>query len=417
MRAVWVLIVVSLLFFVGCGKEESKGSAEKTLLFWHAMSDQKATALREIVEEYNRSNPKMKVKAEFIGDYDVIYRKTMTALSAKRPPDLAMAYENMVAEYMKYDAVADLTKYFKAEGENDIYPTFMMSNRYPAFGDKLLSMPMTKSVLVLYYNADMLKEIGKDKPPVTWEEFIADCRAIKTKKNISPLALSRDASTFDGLVFSLGGEVYDSKTRKALFDQSPTIQSLKLLGDLFREGLAHEIAYRTYDDRNDFASGRAAFFIRSSTSRPYVMEFVKNKFKWGMVVIPHGKDNSPRTILFGANVCVFKSTPEREKAAGDFMWFFGSKDITAKWATRTGYLPVRKSSLEVPELKTFLQQHPANRQTVDVIEYAYPEPSVRGWQEVRTVIERTMSDVIAKRKTPEQAAKDLQKESQAIIDQ
>jgi len=419
MKTTAVSVCLGLLIIAGCGKPEStttqpSASAPTNIIFWHAMSDQKAEALREIIDRYNRSNPPMTVKEEFVGNYDDLHKKNMAALMAKRSPDLTMAYESMVAEYMKYQAVADLTPYLEQQAKTtdilqDIYPTFLHSNRYPAFGNKLLSMPFTKSILMQYYNLDMLKEIGKDTPPATWDEFLADCRAIKAKKGISPLAFSRDASTFDGLVFSFGGEVYDPKTNSPLFNQPPTIQSLALIRTLFDEGLAHEIAYNTFDDRTDFAEARSAFFIRSSTSRPYVQAFIKDKFRWGMSVIPQGGEkHSPRTVLFGANVCVFKSTDARQRAAWKFIEYFLSKDVTALWATRTGYLPVRKSALSVPMLKEFLQKHPTNQQTVEAIPYANPEPSVKGWQAVRTEIERAISNVIAKRQTPEQAAQSLQ---------
>jgi multiple sugar transport system substrate-binding protein len=403
----------------GCSKD--RPAAEKPLVFWHSQSDKKADALREIIRDYNATNPPLQVCEEFVGDYDTLYRKTMTALLAKQPPDLAQAYESMVAEYMKYQAVTDLAGYLDNEAKTsdiltDLYPEFVESNRYPAFGNQTLTMPFTKSILMLYYNTEMLKEIGRDQPPATWKDFLAVCRQLKQKKGIVPLAFARDASSFDGLVYSFGGEVYDPATRQPLLDKPGSIAALTLLDDLFRNNLAREIAYGTYDDRNDFVQKRAAFFIRSSTSRPYVNALIKDKFRWSMAVIPHAEEvKTPRTVLFGANICVFKSTPARQLAAWKFINYFLSKDITAKWASRTGYLPVRKSALQVSALKKMLAAHPANRQTLDAIPFARPEPSVRGWQEIRSLVEKAMSEVIGKRQTPSQAGAWLQKEARRAL--
>jgi multiple sugar transport system substrate-binding protein len=417
-KMVLVLTVV-IAVMTGCSKKQS--DVETPLIFWHSQSDQKAKALREIIDAYNATNPPLKVQEEFVGDYDTTYRKTLTALMAKQPPDLAQAYESMVSEYMKYQAVADLAPYLDAEAKTsdilkDIYPEFIEGNRYPAFGNQLLSMPFTKSILMLYYNMDMLKEIGRDRPPVTWEDFLTVCRQIKQKKGFTPVAFSRDASTFDALVYSFGGQVYDPANKQPLFDSPPALDAFGLLRELFLNNLAREIAYGTYDDRNDFVQKRVAFFIRSSTSRPYVHSLVKNQFHWGMTVIPHAqKLPTPRTVLFGANICVFKTTPARQLAAWKFIHYFLSRDVTAKWAIRTGYLPVRKSALEVPALKKMLAEHPANRQTIDAIPFAFPEPSVRGWQETRSLVEKAMSEVIAKRQTPSQAAAGLQKEARRVL--
>jgi ABC-type glycerol-3-phosphate transport system substrate-binding protein len=420
MKKIFLTILMLSTMIGGCGKDKV-AQEQQELVFWHVMSDQKGTALREIIDDYNATNPKMKIRAEYVGDYDTLYRKTMAALLAKRPPDLAMAYSNMVTEYMKYQAVTDLGPYLAAEPKQDIddfYPVFLEDSRFAAFDNKLLSMPFTKSILLFYYNVDMLKEVGFNTPPATWDEFIKICKAIKAKRNISPLAFARDASTFDGLVFSFDGEVYDSKTKKPLFDQPATLQALTLLRDLFEQGLAHETAYGTYDDRNDFVSEQAAFFIRSSTSRPYVKELVGKKFNWNATVLPHGKDmKQPKTVLFGPNLCVFKKDSEREQAAWNFVRYFTSPKVSAKWTLKSGYLPVRKSALKEPMVQAFLDEHPANRETINVIPWASPEPSVRGWQEVRSLLDKIAGQVISKNQTPEQAAKDLQDQASEILKQ
>lgn len=416
---IWVVLLGVVL--VGCGRQQPEAERTSPLVLWHAMSDKKAVALRQIVQEYNATHPAIPVQEVVIGDYDGLFKKTISALLAKRPPDLVTAYESMVSEFMRYRELVDFAPYVnesaKADGlREDIYPSLLESNRYPAFGGKTLSMPFTKSILMFYYNLDMLREVGRDKPPATWEELIAACRAIQAKRKISPLALARDASTIDALVYSFGGDVYDPKTRKPLFDQPAAVQMLTLIRDLFGPGLAHEVAYGTFDDRNDFAQKRAAFFIRSSTSRPYVAEMVGNAFRWNMTVLPRAAAvKEPRTVLFGANICVFKSNSARERAAWQFISYFLSKDVTAKWATQTGYLPVRKSALETPVLKEFLQKHPANIRAIEAIPFARSEPSVRGWQEVRPALEKAVGNVIAKQQTPEQAARWLQGEAVRIL--
>jgi ABC-type glycerol-3-phosphate transport system substrate-binding protein len=416
MKNILLTILMLALTIGGCGKDQSAQPQIDELVFWQVMSDQKGKALQEIVDAYNATNPPIKIRSEFVGDYDTLYRKTMAALLAKRPPDLAMAYSNMVSEYMKYDSVVDLTPYLAAEPKqnvDDYFPAFLEDCRFAAFDNKLLSMPFTKSILLMYYNIDMLKEVGVNAPPATWDEFISVCKAIKAKRGIVPLAFARDASTIDGLIFSFGGQVYDPKTAKPLFDNAATLGMLTLLHDLFDQGLAHETAYNTYDDRNDFVSQNAAFFIRSSTSRPYVKQLVGDKFHWNVAVIPHDKNiKTPQTVLFGPNLCIFKKDPAREKAAWAFVRYFTSPEASAKWTLKSGYLPVRKSALNQPIIKTFLSDHPSNGQTVDIIPFAHSEPSVQGWQEVRTQLEKTAAQVITKNQTPEEAAKDLQ--TQAI---
>jgi len=409
-----------VLCVAGCRNREA-AAKEDVLVFWHTQSDRNAAALREIIEAYNASGPAMAVREEYVGDYDTLYKKTITALAARRPPDLAVAYESMVADYMKYDAVSDLGGYLQddlsAEDRADIYQPFVDSNRFAQFGGKLLSMPFTKSVLMLYYNRDMLRQVGRSEPPATWEEFVAACEALKAKLNLTPYAFSRDPSTFDGLVFSFGGEVFDSRTRTPLFDGPATVSAFGLIDAVFEKGLAYEVAYGSYDDRADFGNGRAAFFIRSSNSYPYADEMIQGKFDWDVAVIPHGAEAAPATVLFGANICVFKSDERRQKAAWDFIGYFISRDVTARWAAATGYLPIRQSALEASPLREFLAEKPAKRHTIEAIPYAKAEPNVQGWQEVRDAMDRITAEVINQRLTAQDAAVELQAAARKMLSQ
>jgi len=87
--------------------------------------------------------------------------------------------------------------------------------------------------------------------------------------------------------------------------------------------------------------------------------------------------------MFGANICILKSTPEREQQAWEFIKYFSTTATTVRWAMATGYLPVRKSAAEDPQLKAFFAAAPQNRSAFDLLPYAHPEPNAACWQGVR----------------------------------
>jgi multiple sugar transport system substrate-binding protein len=126
-----------------------------------------------------------------------------------------------------------------------------------------------------------------------------------------------------------------------------------------------------------------------------------------VAIIPHAEGQKPVTVLFGANICMFKSTPERQKAAWEFIKYFCSPEVTALWATKTGYLPVRSSATETDVMKAFFEAKPQNRRAIDALPFARPEPNVAGIQTVRTLVDKAESDVVYRVKTPEEAAKAL----------
>jgi multiple sugar transport system substrate-binding protein len=404
-----------------------RAGAGEELVFWHTQAQANARLLHEIVDDYNAANPPMPVSLRYVGGYTELFRKVRaTVATNKRPPDLVVAYESMVAEYIELGAAVALDPYIEdaevglsKESLADIFPSILTGNRYPSYGNKYYTFPFTKSVLMMYYNRDLLREAGYDgSPPKTWEEFHTMCLAMK-KLGKEGYALSVDASTVDGMVMSFGGQVLDPLRKEALFDRPPAVATFRLLHNMARTGACYQIDRRSYGDRKDFAGQLCAFLIRSSTTRPYLERDIEGRFDWDMTIIPQGTlekaKQDPVTVLFGANVAVLRTTPERQRAAWQFVKYFVSRDVTARWSLGTGYLPVRRSAAETDAVKAFFAKSPRNRRAFDALPYARTEPGVSGWQAVRTRIELAESDAVRTHLSPEQIAERLNREANAAL--
>jgi multiple sugar transport system substrate-binding protein len=268
---------------------------------------------------------------------------------------------------------------------------------------------------MLYVNMDMVRKAGFNAPPETWDDFLEQCRAIKKTLGIKPYALSIDASTVDATVFSFGGEVYDAEKKQTVFNSSAGLAAFRLLETLAKEELAHRIDFDSQNDRIRFARGEAAFFIRSSAGRPQASKLVGKSFDWDLAMLPHGKGTKPATVLFGSNVCLFASSPERERETWELTKFLTSTDVTARWAILTGYLPVRKSALQTPVLQKYLAENKQSRAPIEALGVARFEPSVSSWQEMRTMIEKAEADVFDGRVTAEEAVRSLDESSKNLM--
>ena len=94
------------------GRPEVKFGDPVSVTFWHTQTGVNAEALDEMVRKFNATNGKnITLKSEFQGDYTEVYQKIMASIQAGQPPDVAVAYESMVSEYMKANAVVDLEPY------------------------------------------------------------------------------------------------------------------------------------------------------------------------------------------------------------------------------------------------------------------------------------------------------------------
>jgi ABC-type glycerol-3-phosphate transport system substrate-binding protein len=404
----------------GTAAEGTSSGGVLALDFWHTRRQSDQKALEAIVADFNQANPDVKITAQYQGDYPDLFRKVTASIQTKQLPALAVAYESMISEYMAANILVPLDPFLKdkeyglsAASLTDIFPAYLDTNRFPQFDNQLLSFPFTKSNLMLYYNRDLLQKAGFQAPPVTWEELITQCRAIKKQTGKPVWAFDLDPSTFDGIIFSYGGELLSTDRTRTLFDSPAARSAFQLVDRLFREGLAYQV--NPDDLNNEFANGNAAFITRSSTGRPTLERLIEKKFAWDLAILPHGPGVKPVTVMYGANICVFKSTPERERAAWRFIQYFTSTPITARWATQTGYLPVRKSAAEDAAVKKLFADNPRARRAFDALPYARPEPNIAGWQEVRDLISEAVTSIINRQATPEEAARTLKEKADGVI--
>src|SRR5207249_12333492 len=81
------------------------------VLFWHTQTGPLADALNKIIDDFNKKSSGARIKGEFAGNYTQTYQKAMAAIQGGGLPNLAVAYESMVADYMRANAVVALDDY------------------------------------------------------------------------------------------------------------------------------------------------------------------------------------------------------------------------------------------------------------------------------------------------------------------
>ncbi|HRI87752.1 MAG TPA: extracellular solute-binding protein [Candidatus Hydrogenedentes bacterium] len=389
---------------------------------WDRNTLETAKLLDAIAGEYNETKPEeLPIKLEYLGNYGDIFRKVSLSIQARELPATAVGYEPMTSEYVVANAALSLDDYIDdptlgltPEDKQDFYPSVLETNRFPQFGGKMYSFPFCKSVLMMYVNKKVLSEAGIANPPTTWNEFLEQCRTIKAKSGKTAYAVSVDCSTVEGFIYSMGGNVAEGAV--TAFDQPAALGVFKLYETLVKEGLAYQVQPGTYDDREDFAHDRAAFFFRPSSHRPDAAQLMAARpGDWMMTRIPQSDVSKPSTVLYGPNICIFRTTDAHQRAAWGFIKHFTSPKVSVRWALATGYLPIRKSAASDPDMLAFWEKWPQDREAFDCLAFAKSQPNLVGWQEVRTLVERALSAVLSGLKTAEQATADLKRDADKVL--
>lgn len=382
------------------------------ITFWHAMQAKLGESLTGLIAEFNATHPRIKVVPTAVANYTGLQQKTVAAISAGDPPLITQAYENWTAQYMMGSYLTPMQTYingpngFTKQNIQDFFPGMWQDGYMP--DGKFWMLPFNKSTEVMFYNVDMLKAAGYDHPPKSWTEFAQICEKL-TKEDGSQwgASMGSDVDLWYAMAYEWGGKVLSDDYSKVLFDKDQnTIASVSFLNDLYKNGSVH---FTTgYDYQTDFGAGKCAFIFSSIAGYTYIDKAVGGKFKWAEAVIPSGPV-AQYGVMYGTNVVIFgaKYSQAQQNAAWEFVKWFTNTDQTAKWAAETGYLPVRKSALNVPILKSFINDHPELKAGYDQLPNCLAEPPTNQWNRARTDIANELSKIFLQKISPEDGMKEL----------
>jgi multiple sugar transport system substrate-binding protein len=397
------------------------------LTFWHAKAaGPKQDTLNAIVDQFNKSQNIITVQPQFQGNYNDLYKKLLVSVSGGVLPDLADAYPSQVSEYQSAKAVVVLedyinsSKYGLSKSEQDDYiKAYWNENTYPEFNNQHLSFPFSKSFLVTYYNADKLKALNLAKTPDqwTWDDFVAAAKAGTSGTN-KGWVIDIDPSTFDGMIYTRGGKLISDDQKQWQLNQQPGVDSLSLHSQAAREGWGYQWT-APGSLIGDFGTGRVLLKLGTSSDLANQTKQIAGdgKFNWNIAMIPHNSGVSPVTVLYGGSVAVFKSNPDQQLAAWQFIKYLTSPTVTAQWAVGTGYTPIRQSAVQSDAVQQAVKASPQLGVLLNqIVQYGKPETTVKGTQDTRNYISDAMTQAILQ---PNSNAKQLldtvvQKGNQAL---
>ena len=376
--------------------------AGATIVFWHNHSQDRETALKAIIDRFNKGNPwKITVNEIYKGGYNTIQDAMKAGIVTRDLPNLTVAYQNEAALYQSANPptlidlnnfVTDTTYGFGDKGLADFFQGFLTADINSQFNGARLGFPLYRSMEVLYYNQDALKALGYTAPPKTWDEFKdMACKYTKSGAGKIGYEVRTDASFVAAAAFAQGADVYDPKTNKFTLDSAAIQLAPQVMQDLMNSKCATLIAENNAD-QNDFAKQKSLFLIGSSSGIPFIQGAIDKagKFNWTAAPIPY-KDQ-PVQNIYGASVSIPKTTAQQELAAWLFVRWFSEPDQQAEWAKITNYFPVRQSTSA--GLTDTFTKFPAYKAAFDLLKNTKGEPPIAAWAQARNDITKAFNNVL-----------------------
>ncbi len=377
------------------------------IVFWYQHTGPREDALQKLIADFNQTNRSgIEVRGEYMGRYGDIYNKMNVGIqSGSLAASLVVAYQNQALAYYQADGIVDIAPYMDSPKwglspaeRSDYVQAFLAQDN---IGGVQVGFPPNRSMELLYYNVDWLRELGYDAPPATWDDFAAMCRQAKEQpfsKNENPVhslgfLLDVDASRFAAMVFSRGGDLVDATGTAYALDSPEVIAVLELLQELARDG-AIDIAGERDAELNEFVTGNILFSQDSSSGLPFYKSGIEDAglaFEWG-VTHPPQTGVRPVVDVYGASVSICAGPPAKQLAAWLFLKWFTAPEQQARWVRVSNYFPVRKSTAR--ELESYFAENPHYGVAFGMLDYGKSEPTIVGYEQVRKLIQEAMIEAI-----------------------
>jgi multiple sugar transport system substrate-binding protein len=340
------LVLVVFLLVISCQRSGQRTAQSESVTLklggWGA-SPTEQRLLKQVLQEFQTSHPKIKVELEVIADQymDVI----KTRLIGDAAPDVfyldALEAPFLIQQNVLEPLNAYITSRFDlADFEQTLLQPFTFQNQ-------IYGLPKDYSTLALFYNRRAFAAAGLNQPPQTWSELLADSKRLTVDRNgdhkpdqygfgMMP-ELARQAY----MMRAMGGQVVDVKGY-ATFASDAGLKGLDLIVQQYQRDRTsvRPLDVGTNNGSEMFGQGKAAMVIEGNWAISYLQDTFPD-LEFATAEVPQ-VNNRPGTMVYTVAYVINRQTKHKSEA-WELIAYLTGKVGMAKW-TSTGFaLPSRKS--------------------------------------------------------------------------
>jgi len=458
MKKLLALMAVLALFATACGgdsDDEASGggtvdagecpvgaladaAGPVELVIWETFTGEPQRTMIQLVDEYNASQDAVVVRMENQGvGYEEIQRKFNTAISSRQLGGLVVLEDTQTQFMADSGVVVPAEACFEADPDVNIGDFSELVRNFYSVDGVLQVASSNLSTGVMYYNRDHLEAAGldPDAPPQTLAELKDAAQAIAdagvTEK---PFVFVLQPWFIEHWLTGAGVEMVnnnngrDALATEATFDNATTLELYQWLADMNAAGLLNAVPGTEGQVDHYFAMAleQASITIETSTAISTinaVLEGTLDPADLGLElgelpaidinvdVAPYPGISGPGQVQAGGGAFYIPNTngPEVIAAAWDFMKWFNSPDIQAKWMIGATYNAWNNEAYSNTDLQDWqANTRPGRWLTVavdelDALDPSFPGPLIGPYTDTRAAIGRSLDELLLSGKTPAEA--------------
>jgi cellobiose transport system substrate-binding protein len=347
----------ALALVVGCGgsDDSATGGGKKNGKVTITMGLYGVMGLKEtgLLEQYEKENPDVDIKAEIAGDEQTYYTALQTRLAAGKGLKDIQGIEIGRAKEITQTQADKFADFSGAQGTDHFLP--WKESQIRTGDGKVLGLGTDIGPMAVCYRKDYFEKAGlpteRDEVAKLWEgdwkKYVEVGRTFKKDFEGDGVAYMDAASgLFNAMIYGNSEQFYDEKG-ELIYDSNPAVkQAWGLAADAAEDGLTAKLRQFQPGWDPGLANGTFATAVCPAWMLSHISEKAgpANKGKWDVAKAPKGANWG------GSFLGVVEQSPVKEEAKKLVAWLTAPEQ-QAHIFKEIGNIPSSRQALDSPEVK------------------------------------------------------------------
>jgi sn-glycerol 3-phosphate transport system substrate-binding protein len=376
------------------------------ITFWHSFNQANEDAIEAVTEKFNSSQQDVRVRLVNQIGYKENLEKYTSSLSSGNLPDVIVLEDTATQQMIDTRSALPVASCIEADDYSLSDFVERVVDRYTV-EDVLWPMPFNVSNPVFLYDKNAFRAAGLDPedPPDTLDEVQAAASAVRDLPDyeagyglkLDPWYLEQWSAKADALyVNEENGR--RARATETLFDDATGQEIFAWMSEMVSSGAAkvnNNDGPSQFDNLLGIRSKAVGMTIDSSATLGTITQVLEAGEGGGVEVgvspMPGPPGDGGVLVGGGALYIVNRSAPAKQAAAWQYLKFLTSPETQADFAAATGYVPIRKSSVDLPAIQELWRSNPGYKVAYDqlnegVNSIATQGPVIGAYQGVRDAV-------------------------------
>ncbi|SDJ25838.1 sugar ABC transporter substrate-binding protein [Salimicrobium halophilum] len=320
-------------------------------------------------------------------------QKILTALAAGSGPDVFYAIPDQMPQYAEEGMLLELDPYLEGNNMDDFADSAMES---VTWDDSTYGLPILQEAYTLFYNLDIVKEIGGDPEnlPKNWEEFKA--LAAKAKENGYYATSFPGGGSMNGALYpwiwQAGGTVL-SKDGEVGINSDQSVEAFELINTMYEKEWIPQDSVTAMHHNELWEGGEMLAVTGSGINLQILQKSGEMDFE---IAAPLKKEEQATYGTTG--MFVVPSNSGNPDAAAEFVKYMTNAENQRTFNELTKYIPTRESA------KDIFEDEPKLDKLAGFTEYTKPGVIHPAARDIMSPIQSEVQAMLEGDKSPQEAA-------------